>query len=143
MIVQIQSGGVTEGMLLAILEGLVSYNAAVYRAYALRPIESMGVVYVPDAPGGTITLAAVDMLAQYPGHRGKIDRVSCSSAAAAWAGYQRSRGVAARVDMRRVSRGGEPMEWHATGAADLPVAGAAPRIMRWDPAMVLSRRRVG
>lgn len=129
MRISILSLGVTAPLAQALLQALAEYNADAYRRDPKLPrIELMHVRYVPDRVGKTIDLVAVDAMSRQPGDA-RLERVSCGSAAAAWAGWNIARGRAASVEM--ASEG--IATWHATARCGSVV---------WDPKVAMRERKV-
>jgi hypothetical protein len=125
----ILSRGITDPFADAVLEALVAYNATAYqRDRALPRIDEAPVVYQPDEPSASIVLVAADCLVRRLGDGG-VRKVSCGTAAAAWAGWHRAAGRAAHVQ-RRAREHKSGMLWHAVAVVD----GVA-----WDPARELRR----
>lgn len=128
MRISILSLGVTAPLAQSLLQALAEYNADAYRRLPSLPrIDALNVRYIPDAVGRSIDLVAVDVMSRRPGDA-RIERVSCGSAAAAWAGWNLSRGRPANVELLEEYF----PAWHAISRC-----GSA----TWDPKIALRERQ--
>lgn len=131
MLIGIRCGGVSSELVRAQVDAATRYNARLYSKERDRPrIDDMrSVSYRPDAIGEEIVIQTVDTWRV-------VEQVSCGTAAAAYAGFERSRGRPWHVRVELVA----PGLWHATCVLyDLTTRRLRDGAQVWDPAKELRR----